>query len=296
MPHPAGSKLSGTIAASVTPLRDGGEAVDVEAIEPLVAELARGGVDGILALGTTGEGILLSTAERRAVAEAFVRAGAGRLTIMVHCGAQTTSATAALSAHAAEIGAAAVAVIGPPYYEPDDRALVEHFRAAAAACAPLPFFVYELAARSGYAVPPSVIEELRGKAPNLVGLKVSDTPWEKFEPYLLDGLRIFVGPEGLIARGMAAGAVGAVSGLAAAFPEAVAAEVRNPSTEGSRAVGELRAAMNGFPFQAALKRVLVRRGVPMVEVSRRPLRGLTPSEVEEVDRLAEQHLSLSLRS
>ena len=296
MPHPAGSKLSGTIAASVTPLRDGGEAVDVEAIEPLVAELARGGVDGILALGTTGEGILLSTAERRAVAEAFVRAGAGRLTIMVHCGAQTTSATAALSAHAAEIGAAAVAVIGPPYYEPDDRALVEHFRAAAAACAPLPFFVYELAARSGYAVPPSVIEELRGKAPNLVGLKVSDTPWEKFEPYLLDGLRIFVGPEGLIARGMAAGAVGAVSGLAAAFPEAVAAEVRNPSTEGSRAVGELRAAMNGFPFQAALKRVLVRRGVPILEVSRRPLRGLTPSEVEEVDRLAEQHLSLSLRT
>ena len=296
MPHPAGSKLSGTIAASVTPLRDGGEAVDVEAIEPLVTELARGGVDGILALGTTGEGILLSTAERRAVAEAFVRAGAGRLTIMVHCGAQTTSATAALSAHAAEIGAAAVAVIGPPYYEPDDRALVEHFRAAAAACAPLPFFVYELAARSGYAVPPSVIEELRGKAPNLVGLKVSDTPWEKFEPYLLDGLRIFVGPEGLIARGMAAGAVGAVSGLAAAFPEAVAAEVRNPSTEGSRAVGELRAAMNGFPFQAALKRVLVRRGVPILEVSRRPLRGLTPSEVEEVDRLAEQHLSLSLRT
>ena len=296
MPDQTGSKLSGTIAAAVTPLRDGGEAVDVEAIEPLVAELARGGVDGILALGTTGEGILLSTAERRAVAEAFVQAGAGRLTIMVHCGAQTTSATAALSAHAAEIGAAAVAVIGPPYYEPDDRALVEHFRVAAAACAPLPFFVYELAARSGYAVPPSVIEELRGKAPNLVGLKVSDTPWEKFEPYLMDGLRIFVGPEGLIARGMAAGAVGAVSGLAAAFPEAVAAEVRNPSIDGSRAVGELRAAMNGFPFQAALKRVLVRRGVPMVEVSRRPLRGLTPSEIEEVDRLAEQHLSLSLRS
>ena len=295
MPDQAGSQLTGTIAASVTPLRDGGEAVDVEAIEPLVAELARGGVDGILALGTTGEGILLSTVERRAVAEAFVRAGAGRLTILVHCGAQTTSATAALSAHAAEIGAAAVAVIGPPYYEPDDRALVEHFRAAASACFPLPFFVYEFSARSGYAVPPSVIEELRSKAPNLVGLKVSDSPWESFEPYLLDGLRVFVGPEGLIARGLAAGAAGAVSGLAAAFPEAVVAEVRNPSAEGSRAVGELRAAMNRFPFQAALKRVLVRRGVPLVEVSRLPLRGLTPSEVKEVDRLAEKHLSPSLR-
>ena len=53
MPDQTGSQLSGTIAASVTPLRDGGEAVDVEAIEALVAELARGGVDGILALGTS---------------------------------------------------------------------------------------------------------------------------------------------------------------------------------------------------------------------------------------------------
>jgi dihydrodipicolinate synthase/N-acetylneuraminate lyase len=296
MPDPTETKLSGTIAASVTPLRDSGEAVDIEAIEPLVTELARGGVDGILALGTTGEGILLSTAERRAVAEAFVRAGAGRLTIMVHCGAQTTSATAALSAHAAEIGAAAVAVIGPPYYEPDDRALVEHFLAAASACAPLPFFVYEFAARSGYAVRPSVIEELRAKAPNLVGLKVSDTPWERFEPYLLDGLRVFVGPEGLIAPGLAGGAVGAVSGLAAAFPEAVAAEVRNPTSEGSRALGELRAAVNRFPFQAALKRVLGQRGVPLREDCRRPLRSLTPAEAEELDQLAEKHLSSSVRS
>jgi len=282
-----GSNLGGAVAASVTPLREGGEAVDLEAIEPLVGELVRGGVDGILALGTTGEGILLDTAERRAVAEAFVRASDGRLTIMVHCGAQTTSATANLSAHAAEVGAAAVAVIGPPYYEPDDQALVQHFNEAAIACAPLPFFIYEFAARAGYAIRPSVIEELRLRVPNLAGLKVSDSPWERFEPYLLEGLRIFVGPESLIARGLAAGAVGAVSGLAAAFPEAVVAVVRNPSPEAAQRVGELRAAMNRFPFQAALKRVLVRRGVPMSEDCRRPLRGLSPPEMVEVDRVAE---------
>jgi dihydrodipicolinate synthase/N-acetylneuraminate lyase len=290
-----GSTLGGTIAASVTPLRDGGESIDLDAIAPLTAELARGGVDGILALGTTGEGILLDPAERRAVAEAFVRAGKGQVTVMVHCGAQTTGATERLSAHAAEIGAAAVAVIGPPYYEIDDRSLVEHFVAAARACAPLPFFVYEFAARSGYAVRPSVIDELRSRVTNLVGLKVSDSPWEKFEPYLLDGLRVFVGPEGLISRGMAAGAVGAVSGLAAAFPEAVAAVVRNPTAEAAQRVGELRAAVNRFPFQAALKRVLVRRGVPIIEDCRRPLRALSDAEAAEVDRLVEELGVPSLR-
>lgn len=291
----AKTMLGGAVAASVTPLREGGDAVDLEAIGPLVEHLAAAGVDGILALGTTGEGILLDTDERRATAAAFVNAGRDRLTVMVHCGAQTTTATVALAAHAAEVGAAAVAVIAPPYFAPDDRALVDHFIAAAHACAPLPFFVYEFAARSGYAVKPSVIEELRTRVPNLVGLKVSDAPWERFEPYLIDGLKIFVGPEVLIHRGMAAGAVGAVSGLAAAFPEAVAEVVRHPTEAGASRLGEIRDAVQQFPFQAALKHLLVRRGVPMEEHSRMPLRGLTPAEMAELDHLANQLLPVVAR-
>jgi dihydrodipicolinate synthase/N-acetylneuraminate lyase len=283
-------ELGGAVAASVTPFREAGERVDLDAIGPLVEHLAAAGVDGILALGTTGEGILLDERERREAAAAFVRAGRGRLTVMVHCGAQTTSATARLAAHAAEAGAAAVAVIAPPYYAPDDAALVEHFAAAAHACAPLPFFVYEFAARSGYAVKPVVIEELRSRLTNLVGLKVSDAPWERFEPYLLDGLRVFVGPEALIHRGLQAGAVGAVSGLAAAFPEAVVEVVRRPTEEGARHLGEVRDRVQRLPFLAALKHLLIKRGVPIEEHCRRPLRGLDAAESAEVDRIAEELL------
>ncbi|HEX6207287.1 MAG TPA: dihydrodipicolinate synthase family protein, partial [Actinomycetota bacterium] len=109
------SRLSGTLAASVTPLEDGGARPDEDAVGPIVDFLHEGGLDGILALGTTGEGIMLSGHERRRVAERFVEASAGRLRVAVHCGAQTTSETAALAAHAAEAGADAVAVISPPY-------------------------------------------------------------------------------------------------------------------------------------------------------------------------------------
>ena len=65
-------RLRGAIAASVTPMRDGGRAVDVDAIERLTRFLADGGVDGVLSCGTTGEGLLLDVAERRAVTEAFL--------------------------------------------------------------------------------------------------------------------------------------------------------------------------------------------------------------------------------
>ena len=139
----------------------------------------------------------------------------------MHCGAQSTWDTVELAAHAADIGADAVAVMAPPYFPLDDDELLAHLAAAARAAAPTPFYVYEFAARSGYPVPISVLERLRESAPNFRGLKVSDTPWERFAPYLLEGLDIFVGPEALIPQGLAAGAAGAVSALASAFPELV---------------------------------------------------------------------------
>lgn len=285
--RPADTRLRGAFAASLTPLRDGGSALDEAAIGPLVDFLVTGGVDGVLALGTTGEGILLSQHERRTAARGYVAAAAGRLPVIVHCGAQTTAETVALAADAAEAGAAAVAVIGPPYFPLDERALLEHFAAAAAACAPLPFFVYEFAARSGYDVPTAVIERLRERAPNLAGLKVSDTPWERFEPYLIEGLDIFVGPEALIHRGIERGAVGAVSGLAASFPEAVARLVAAPTAEAAAELGQLRATVQSFPFHAAQKFIVARRGVPMLEDVRAPLRALDDGERAELAALVE---------
>ena len=275
--------IRGAFAAAVTPLRDGGAALDEAAFEPYVAFLAAGGVDGILACGTTGESLLLSTPERRRVAELFIGAGAGSLAVAVHCGAQTTADTAALASHAAELGAAGVAVIAPPFFALDDAALEAHFAAAAAACAPLPFYVYEFEARSGYAVPLAAIERLRERAPNLRGLKVSDKPWEKVEPYLLEGLDVFIGAESLVARGLAAGAAGAVSGLAAAYPEVVAALVREPTPERAAEAETLRATLDaGGSFQAAAKAVLGRRSVPVGPDVRPPLRQLTERELTEL--------------
>src|ERR671927_411500 len=88
--------ISGAFAAALTPLTDGGDALDEAAFTPYVA---------FLACGTTGEGILLTPAERRRAAELFLAAArAHGLPVAVHCGAQSTADTAALAAHAAESG------------------------------------------------------------------------------------------------------------------------------------------------------------------------------------------------
>ena len=282
--------LRGAIAAALTPLVGGGAVLDESAFEPYVAFLAQHGIDGLLALGTTGEGVLFDLDERKRVAELFL-AARGTLQVAVHCGAQTTADTVLLAEHAAEAGADAVAVIAPPYFAFDAEELLRHFGAAAQACDPLPFYVYEFAARSGYAVPLPVIAGLRDEASNFVGLKVSDTPWDRFEPYLLDGLDIFVGPEALIPQGLARGAAGAVSGLAASFPDAVVGLVRDPSEANGARVGALRASLQALPFHAASKLALALRGVPVRGGVRPPLRGLRDDEITEVERIVSEWLA-----
>ena len=99
---------------------------------------------------------------------------------------------------------------------------------------------------------------------------------------MLEGLDVFVGAEALIGEGLAAGAAGAVSGLASAFPEVVVEAVRSGD---STAAGELRAVVDRFPRHAALKAVVAARGVPMREDVRAPLRGLTAAERDELLRV-----------
>jgi dihydrodipicolinate synthase/N-acetylneuraminate lyase len=277
------TRLHGAIAAAATPLADGGARLDEPAFGPYADFLVDAGLDGVLSFGTNGEAVLLSTEERRRGLELWLEAVAGRALVAAHCGAQTTADTVVLAAHAAEAGADAVAVIGPPYFKLDAKAQRAHLLAAASACAPLPFYVYEFAATAGYAFDPAMLLRLREDADNVTGMKVSDSPWDAFERYLLDRFDIFVGPEALIHRGREAGAVGAVSALASAFPEEVAAVVRQPTEAGAAHLAQLRAQMESFPRHAALKRVIRWKGVPVRPDVRPPLRDLDATEIAALE-------------
>jgi dihydrodipicolinate synthase/N-acetylneuraminate lyase len=271
-------KLHGAIASAVTPLRDRGAALDEASVAPLIGFLADGGMDGVLTCGTTGEGALLSVQERRRMTELCLEARPPGFAAAVHAGAQTTRDTVELSLHAKEVGADAVAVIAPPYFPLDEQELFEHFRLSAGACDPLPFYLYEFVGRSGYPVPIPVIERLRDEVPNLAGLKMSDTPFEAVKPYLLDDLDVFIGFEPLVLEGLAAGAVGAVSGLASAWPEVTAELVHRKSDAAGARVNALRDALHDLSLPAVAKQVLTGKGVLAHADVRPPLRGLTDEE------------------
>src|SRR5438105_4834355 len=137
--------LRGALAAAVTPLRDAGEALDEEVFPAYVDFLAAGGVDGLLALGTTGEGFLLPVEQRMRAAQLFAEAAKDRLLVAVHCGAQSTWETVELAA--AAVRDPGSADLGPV------RAAMERFPFQAAAKVVL--------ARRGVPIGPYVRRPLR---------------------------------------------------------------------------------------------------------------------------------------
>lgn len=270
------------LPAVVTPLSPDGVALDLDAIEPYGAFLESHGADGAFVCGTTGEGVLLSLDERRAVATAYRRALSGAL--VVHAGAQTTADTVALARHATEIGADAVAVIPPPYFPLDADALTAHFVAAARAAAPLPFYCYAFTPRSGYPLPVDVIRRIGASVDNLAGLKVSESPFERVEPYLELGLPVLIGSEPLLPAGIARGAIGAVSGMASAFPDVVREALDIADEAAGARLLSLRTAMEaGGQFIAAAKHVLGMRGQPISGGMRAPMRGLSAAEAAQLE-------------
>jgi dihydrodipicolinate synthase/N-acetylneuraminate lyase len=273
--------LRGVVAAALTPLRERGREPDFDRVGRLADFYINAGMTGIFVGGTTGESLLLTPTERKRLLAEFLAAVDGRLMVAFHAGAQSTAATVDLAQAAAELGSACVAVAPPPFFALDDAALGEHLRAAAFACLPLPFYVYEIRQRTGYSIPVPVIEELREKASNFVGMKVSDPTWEEVERYLLPDLDLMVGAEALAAKGLAHGAVGAVSGLAGALPRHVAAALDVPGAGPD--IESLRKGLERFPFHAAAKLTAIAQGVAIGPWVRPPLRQLHQGERSALD-------------
>ena len=262
----------GVICPTVTPLKPNGD-INPDMIGPLVDFLIDRGVAGIYPLGSTGEGPLFTTEERKAVAAATVEAVSGRLPVIVHTGAMTTGETIDLTRHAQSIGADAASVITPWYFLHGEEALEAHYRAVLEALAGFPVWLYNLPKFANNNLSAALVTRLAREYENCVGLK--DSSGDLLTMCAVNHLQggrfnTAIGPDNLILAGLALGLDCSVSGNSNHFPEMVAgihqAFHASDLAAARKLQKQLQAAsdvIGSAGWLTAVKGVLAERGLPV---------------------------------
>ncbi len=162
------SLFTGTYTAIVTPFKDG--KIDEAALERLLRAQIRGGVDGVVPAGTTGESPTLDFEEHIRLVELTVKFAAGRIKVLAGTGANSTSEAVYLTKAAEEAGADGSLQVAPYYNRPSQEGLFRHFQAIAAATK-LPLVLYSIPGRCGVEIATDTVAGLARECPNIVGIK-----------------------------------------------------------------------------------------------------------------------------
>jgi 4-hydroxy-tetrahydrodipicolinate synthase len=218
--------FTGTYTAMVTPFRDG--KVDEPALERLIRAQIKGGVDGIVPVGTTGESPTLSFEEHIYVIEKSVQFAAGRIKVLAGTGGNSTDEAIYLTVAAQRAGADGSLQVAPYYNKPTQEGLFQHFRAIAFATK-LPIVLYSVPGRCGIEIGVETVRRLARECKNVVGIKEAGGNADR-----VSQLRAALGPKFTILSGddsltipfMAVGARGVVSVASNIVPKQVAHMVR----------------------------------------------------------------------
>lgn len=197
--------------ALATPFTLDGQ-LDLPALARLVQHTEAGGAQFLVALGSTGEAAMLSSAERDLVVQT-VRQHAPTLPLLVGTGASATAQACEFTARAAALGADGALVVVPPYVKPTQAGLEAHFRAVAQAAPQLGIVLYNVPSRTGCALLPSTVQSL-WSVPNIVAIKESSGDLlqiGRIASELPPGKVLLAGDDGLCLATLAVGGAGLIS-------------------------------------------------------------------------------------
>jgi 4-hydroxy-tetrahydrodipicolinate synthase len=225
-------RLSGSYVALPTPFSSDG--IDWRALEQLVDWHVEQGSDGLVAVGTTGEGATLTDYERRSVIERTVERAARRIPVIAGVGTNNTAQTIELARFARSVGADAALVVTPYYNKPTQAGLVAHVCAVADA-SDLPLVLYNVPSRTGCDLKPATVAEIRRRAPSAVALKEASGSIERAREVRSScDIDLVAGEDSLIAGFMALGGTGVIGVVANLAPARVAELCRVARPEGHR--------------------------------------------------------------
>ncbi|MEC9365456.1 MAG: dihydrodipicolinate synthase family protein [Chloroflexota bacterium] len=207
----------GIFPAIATPMSTDGT-LNESAFREVMEFNIQAGVGGFWVAGGNGESILLSDEENMRIAEIASDQNRGRINNIMHVGAPTTERAVALAAHAAKVGVEAICCVPPFFYNQTDEAIVDHYKAVAAA-ADLPFYVYNLPQSTGVEITIELMQKIQDGVPQLAGLKHSSINFANVREWEKMGLSCFIGSSMLMVPALSIGAVGCIDGPPCAAPE-----------------------------------------------------------------------------
>jgi 4-hydroxy-tetrahydrodipicolinate synthase len=218
--------FTGTYTAIVTPFKNG--TIDEAALERLIRNQIRGGVDGIVPVGTTGESPTVNYEEHVRIIELSVKFARRKIKVLAGTGGNSTSEAVYLTQHAEQVGADGSLQVAPYYNKPTQEGLFRHFREVARSTK-LPIMLYSIPGRCGIEIGIDTIKRLVREARNVVGIKEAGG-----NPDRVTQLRAALGPRFEILSGddaltlpfMALGAQGVISVASNVFPREVAQMVK----------------------------------------------------------------------
>ena len=218
--------FTGIYTAVVTPFRKG--RIDEQAFQKLIRDQVRGGVDGVVPVGTTGESPSLRFDEHIRVIELAVQAAKGRVKILAGTGANATTEAINLTKAAEAVGADGSLQVSPYYNKPSQEGLFQHFRKIARATK-LPIILYSIPGRCNIAIEVPTVLRLAKACNNIVGIKEAGGDADRVSQLraaLGQRFTILSGDDALTLPFMAVGAEGVISVASNIIPREISKMVR----------------------------------------------------------------------
>ena len=207
-------KIHGLIAAVYTPMHEDGT-INPEPIGKYCEYLNRNKIAGTFINGTTGEGIMMTTGERKRIAEEWMNHTPDGFKNIVHIGGPSIETCKELAIHAREIGAFAIGIMGPNFFKPQTvEDLVKYISEIASLVPGFPVYYYHMPSMSGVSLSMTqFLQQASGNIPNLVGMKFTHFDLMEFNQCMMlenGKYDILHGYDETLLCGLTLGAVGGV--------------------------------------------------------------------------------------